>query len=103
MKMPYPGSDGSAAGGGYSDLSEWPRSVCNAAAPTARRTPGTATGGGGVDKDVCHSADEFAVLDDWAAGHADVKQGTKEFCVFLRFLCVFWGKRQVFTYLARDP
>ena len=26
------GSDGSAAGGGRSDLSEWPRSVCNAAA-----------------------------------------------------------------------
>ena len=24
------GSDGSAAGGGYSDLSEWQRSVCNA-------------------------------------------------------------------------
>ena len=37
------GSDGSTAGGGRSDLSEWPRSVCNAAAPSARRTPGTAT------------------------------------------------------------
>jgi len=29
---------------GASDLSEWPRSVCNAAAPSARRTQGTATG-----------------------------------------------------------
>ena len=37
------GSEGSAARGGYSDPSEWPRSVCNAAALTARRTPGTAT------------------------------------------------------------
>ena len=43
------GSDGSAAGGGRSDLSEWPRSVCNAAAPTARRTLGTATGGEAED------------------------------------------------------
>ena len=38
------------AGGGLppvaesSDLSEWPWSVCNAAAPSARRTQGTATG-----------------------------------------------------------
>jgi len=40
-----------------------------------------------------NGADELAVLDDGAAGHADVKQGTKEFCVFLRFLCVFAGKR----------
>ena len=39
-----PGSEGSGAGGGRSDLSEWQRSVCNAAAPSARRTPGTATG-----------------------------------------------------------
>jgi len=39
-----PGSEGSAAGGRYSDPSEWQRSVCNAAAPSARRTPGTATG-----------------------------------------------------------
>ena len=38
------GSDGSAAKCGRSDLSEWPRSVCNTAAPSARRTPGTATG-----------------------------------------------------------
>ena len=27
-----------------SDLSEWPRSVCNAGAPSPRRTQGTATG-----------------------------------------------------------
>ena len=38
------GSEGSAAGGGFSDPSEWPGSVGNAAAPSARRTPGTATG-----------------------------------------------------------
>jgi len=38
------GSDGSAACGGYSDLSEWQWSVCNAAALSARRTPGTTTG-----------------------------------------------------------
>ena len=38
------GSDATAAGGGGRELSEWQRSVCNAAAPTARRTPGTATG-----------------------------------------------------------
>ena len=38
------GSDGSAAGGGYSDLSEWPRSADDAAAPSARKLPGTATG-----------------------------------------------------------
>ena len=50
-----------------------------------------------------HGADEFAVLDDGRAGHADVKQGTKEFCVYLRFLCVFKGKMQVLTHLNRDP
>ena len=38
------GSDATAAGGGVREQSEWQRSVCNAAAPTARRTPGTATG-----------------------------------------------------------
>ena len=37
------GSDGSTAGGGRSDLSEWPRSVCNAGATMPRCTPGTAT------------------------------------------------------------
>ena len=38
------GSDGSAASGGYSDLSEWQRSVGNDGALSPRRTPGTATG-----------------------------------------------------------
>ena len=38
------GSDATAAGGGGREQSEWQRSVCNAAAPSARRTPGTATG-----------------------------------------------------------
>ena len=38
------GSEPTAAGGGKKEASEWPRSVCNAAAPSARRTPGTATG-----------------------------------------------------------
>ena len=38
------GSEGSAASGGFSDPSEWPRSVSDAAAPSARRAPGTATG-----------------------------------------------------------
>jgi len=38
------GSDATAAGGGVRELSEWQRSVCNAVALTARRTPGTATG-----------------------------------------------------------
>ena len=38
------GSDGSAAGGGYSDQSEWQRSADDAAAPSARKMPGTATG-----------------------------------------------------------
>ena len=38
------GSDATTAGGGVRELSEWQRSVCNAVALTARRTPGTATG-----------------------------------------------------------
>ena len=38
------GSDGSAASGRASDLSEWQRSVCNAGAQSPRRTQGTATG-----------------------------------------------------------
>ena len=42
--LPPRGSDASAANGGRSELSEWPRSVCNAGAQTPRRTPGTATG-----------------------------------------------------------
>ena len=39
------GSDGSAACGGKSDLSEWLRSADVEAAPSARKLPGTATGG----------------------------------------------------------
>ena len=38
------GSDGSAASGGSSDQSEWQRSADDAAAPSARKMPGTATG-----------------------------------------------------------
>ena len=38
------GSDGSAAGGGESDLSEWPRSADEEAAVSATKMPGTATG-----------------------------------------------------------
>ena len=38
------GSDATAASGGERELSEWQRSMCNAAAPSARRTPGTETG-----------------------------------------------------------
>ena len=41
------GSDGSAACGGGSDLSEWQRSADDDAAPSARKLPGTATGGSG--------------------------------------------------------
>ena len=61
------------------------------------------TRGGVVDQHVGDGADEVTVLDDRRAGHADVKYGTKEFCVFLRFLFVFAGERQAFTYLTRDP
>ena len=50
-----------------------------------------------------HGADKFAILDDGTAAHTDVKKGTKEFRVFLQDLCVFTGKRQVFTHLTRDP
>ena len=38
------GSEPTAACGGRKEASEWLRSVCNEAAPSARRTPGTATG-----------------------------------------------------------
>ena len=38
------GSDGSVAGGEESDLSEWQRSAADAAAVSARKMPGTATG-----------------------------------------------------------
>ena len=61
------------------------------------------TGGGVIDEDMGHGANQFAILNNRATAHADVKYETKEFCVFLRFLCVFAGKRQVFTYLNRDP
>ena len=36
-----------------------------------------------IYQNVGHGADELAVLDDGTSGHADVKCGTKEFCVFL--------------------
>jgi len=39
------GSEGSAAGGGRSDPSEWPRSIADADALAARKISGTATGG----------------------------------------------------------
>ena len=38
------GSEGSAAGGGRSDLSEWQRSAAEEAAASATKMPGTATG-----------------------------------------------------------
>ena len=38
------GSDGSAAGSGRSDLSEWQRSVSEEGASSPTRAPGTATG-----------------------------------------------------------
>ena len=50
-----------------------------------------------------HGADEFAVLNNRAAAHADVKQGTKEICAKIAFLCVFAGKRQVLAHLNRSP
>ena len=37
------GSDGSAAGGGRSDLSEWQRSADDEGASSPRKLPGTAT------------------------------------------------------------
>jgi len=45
----------------------------------------------GIHQHVGNGADEFPVLDDGAAGHADVKQGTKEFC----FFCGFYAFLQV--------
>ena len=39
-----PGTKGALPDGRCSDLSEWPGSVSDAAALSARRTPGTATG-----------------------------------------------------------
>ena len=43
------GERGDCRRGGRKKPSEWPRSVGDAAAPTARRTPGTATGEGVPD------------------------------------------------------
>ena len=60
-------------------------------------------GGWVVYQNVGNRAYQPAVLNNGAAGHADVKCGTKEFCVVLRFLCVFAGKRQVLAHLTRDP
>ena len=60
-------------------------------------------GGGVVDKDMSNGAHQLSVLYDRRAGHADVKCGTKEFCIFLRFLCVFAGKREVFPPINRNP
>ena len=60
-------------------------------------------GCGVVHKNMGDGADEFAVLNNRTAAHVDVKQETKEFCVFLQDLCVFTGKRQVFTPSNRSP
>ena len=61
------------------------------------------THGGIIDQHVGHGADEFAVLDDGAAAHVCVKYRTKEFFVFLRLVCAFADKRQVFTPINRCP
>ena len=45
-----------------------------------------------VHQHMGHSAHQFAVLNDGTAGHADVKCGTKEFCIFLRFYAHFGVK-----------
>ena len=45
-----------------------------------------------VYKNMGDCADQFAVLNDGAAAHADVKCGTKIFCVFLQILCVLQVK-----------
>ena len=56
-----------------------------------------------IHKHMGHGTHQFAILNNRATAHADVKYETKEFCVFLRFLCVFEGKRQVLAHLTRDP
>ena len=56
-----------------------------------------------VNKDMGDGAYQFSILNNGIAGHFCVKCGTKEFCVFLRFLCVFSGKKQVFTPINRCP
>ncbi len=44
MNVLITGAKGAPPVAESSDLSEWPQSVRNAVAPSARRTPGTATG-----------------------------------------------------------
>ena len=41
-------------------------------------------GGWVIHRHMGYRAHQFAVLDDRTAGHADVKYGTKKFCVFLQ-------------------
>ena len=48
-------------------------------------------------------ADEFAVLDDGAAGHADVKCGTKENYRKIAFLSQKYTKKEVFIWLNQNP
>ena len=57
----------------------------------------------GIYQHMGHRAHQFPVLYNGTAAHADVKQGTKEFCVFLQFLCVFAGKRQALPCLCSGP
>ena len=52
----------------------------------------TVAAGGVIDQDMGHCAYQFAVLDVGTTGHFCVKCGTKEFCVFWRFLCVLQVK-----------
>jgi len=42
-------------------------------------------------------AHQLAVLENGAAGHADVKQGTKEICRKIAFLSQKYTKKEVFT------
>ena len=60
-------------------------------------------GGRIADQHMGDRPHQLAVLDDGTARHFCVKYGTKEFCVFLRLLCVFASKRQVFTPINRCP
>ena len=50
-----------------------------------------------------NGADELAVLNDGTAGHADVKQGTKEICRKIAFLSPKYTKKEVFTCLNKNP
>ena len=74
--------------------SEWQRSVGNAAAPTARRTPGTATGGGVVDEDMSNGTYQFSVLDDGRPGHECVKCRTKYFTKLLRLVDIYINSKR---------